>query len=68
MVEAIDVWRTASTLVAAHGEDAVIMAAQNADRHLEQGDMDGVAVWKRVLAAIRELQDQSPPPDGTSLN
>ena len=52
MVEAIDICRTASTLVAAHGEDAVSMAAQNADRNLEQGDMDGVAVWKRVLAAV----------------
>ncbi|MEQ9190983.1 MAG: hypothetical protein RLQ25_10855 [Alphaproteobacteria bacterium] len=68
MVEAIDIWRTASALVSAHGGDAVIVAAQSADRHLAQGDMDGVAVWKRVLAAVKELQDQSVPPADAALN
>ena len=31
-----------------------------ADAMLEKGDMDGLAVWKRVLAAVNELLDTRP--------
>ena len=27
---------------------------------LEAGDMEGAATWKRVLAAVKELQDAEP--------
>jgi hypothetical protein len=36
------------------------------DELLERGDFGGVAVWKRVLAAIDELLMEKRP-DGTSL-
>jgi hypothetical protein len=39
-----------------HGEDATQRAAQRADELLEVGDLDGSAVWRRILAAIEELQ------------
>jgi len=32
-----------------------------ADEMLDAGDMDGQAVWKRILAAIEELQSKEPP-------
>ena len=51
-----------------HGEDALIFAAQQADKCLEAGDSDGCAVWKRVILAIRELLDQKPPGDGISIH
>ncbi len=35
---------------------AALEAAQRADAMLERGDMDGAAVWRRVLAAVKELQ------------
>jgi len=38
-----------------HGEDAPIEAAMRADAMLEKGDLDGLAVWKRILRAIDEL-------------
>ena len=35
--------------------DAPIHAAMNADAMLEKGDVDGYAVWKRILRAVGEL-------------
>ena len=50
-----DIYRTENELIKQHGEDAPIHAAMRADELLEAGDMDGQAVWKRVLAAVDEL-------------
>jgi hypothetical protein len=33
-----------------------VFAAGRADELLEDGDIDGSAVWRRILAAIEELQ------------
>jgi hypothetical protein len=55
MVDDIDIYRTANVLVELHGDDAPIQAAMKADALLEAGDMDGQAVWKRILAAVEEL-------------
>ena len=38
------------------GQDAALEAAQRADAMLERGDMDGCAVWKRIVRAVEELQ------------
>ena len=56
MVEEIDIWRSARVLIRQHGEQASIEAAKLADAMLERGDLDGLAVWKRVMAAVEELQ------------
>ncbi len=42
------------------GADAPIHAAMRADAMLEAGDLDGYAVWKRVLRAVEELQGTVP--------
>jgi len=55
MVDDIDIYRTANVLVKLHGEDAPIQAAMKADALLEAGDIDGLAIWKRILAAVDEL-------------
>ncbi len=39
-----------------HGPDAPIEASMRADAMLEKGDLDGYAVWKRILRAVEELQ------------
>ena len=31
-------------------------AAQRADAMLERGDMEGAAVWKRIVAAVEEIE------------
>ncbi len=53
-----DIYRTASVLLREHGEDAALEAAQRADDMLEKGSLDGQRVWKRVLAAVKEIQRQ----------
>ena len=64
MLSNIDTYRTANELIKQHGEDAPIHAAMRADELLEAGDIDGQAVWKRVLAAIDELLLERPPAAG----
>ncbi len=58
MTSELDVFRTASVLIREHGEDAALEAAQSADAMLEKGCLDGQRVWKRVLAAVKEIQRQ----------
>ncbi len=44
-----------------HGRDAPIHAAMNADAMLEKGNMDGYAVWKRIVKAVDELISKEQP-------
>ncbi len=60
MIPDLDIWRSANVLVKQQGEDAPIHAAMRADAMLEAGDLDGLAVWKRILKAIEELQAKKP--------
>ena len=61
MTPNIDIYQTANELINQHGEDASIHAAMRADELLDAGDMDGQAVWKRILVAVEELQSKEPP-------
>ena len=45
-----------------HGIDAPIHAAMRADELLDKGDLDGYAVWKRIVKAVEELQGTAPKP------
>ena len=60
MVPDLDIYRSANLLVKQHGEDAPVHAAMRADVLLEKGDLDGYAVWKRVLRAVGELRGTVP--------
>jgi hypothetical protein len=52
MTSDLDIYRSANLLVKRHGEDAPIEAAMRADAMLEAGDLDGYAVWKRIVKAV----------------
>ena len=56
-----DIYQTANELIKQHGDDAPIHAAMRADELLDAGDIDGQAVWKRVLAAVEELLSKELP-------
>ena len=56
MIPDLDIYRSAQALVKQHGKDAPVHAAMRADAMLEKGDLDGHAVWKRILRAVEELQ------------
>jgi hypothetical protein len=61
-----DIYRAAKLVIDQHGEDAAIRAAQRADVLLDEGDLDGAIVWRRILEAIGELTRTRR--DGESLN
>jgi hypothetical protein len=56
----LDIYRAANVLVREHGNEAPIHAAMRHDELLEAGDMDGCAVWKRIIAAVKELIAREP--------
>ena len=68
MTSDLDIYRTARLLIDQHGDEAPIHAAMRADELLAAGDLDGQAVWKRIIRAIKELQDRGPPGVGEAVH
>ena len=60
MIPDLDIYRTANVLVKMHGRDASIEAAMRADEMLENGELTGYAVWRRILKVVGELQKMEP--------
>ena len=60
MIPNLDIYRSAQVLVKRHGQDAPIHAAMRADAMLEKGDLDGCAVWRRILRVVEELLGATP--------
>ena len=61
-IENIDIYRIANGLVKQHGADTMIHAAMLVDERLDDGDLDGQARWKRVLAVVEKWQSKERPP------
>ncbi len=66
MIPDLDIYRSANLLVKRHSQDAPIHTAMRADAMLEKGDLDGYAVFKRVVKATEELLSKERP-DGATL-
>ena len=60
MIDDRDIWSAANLLLKRYGEDAAVQAAQRADELFDEGDFDGCAIWKRILAAVGELSRTKP--------
>jgi hypothetical protein len=54
-MEDIDIWRAAEQMRKLYGADAAIHSAMRADKLMDQGDIGGFDMWKRVVAALNEL-------------
>ncbi len=67
MIPDLDIYRSAQVLVKQHGEDAPIHAAMRADAMLDKGDLDGYAVWKRIVKAVEELLSKERPVEQNEL-
>jgi hypothetical protein len=52
MVDDPDIYRAAKLLIDQRGEEAAPYAAGRADLLLEESDLDGSAVWRRIRVAI----------------
>jgi hypothetical protein len=57
MISDPDISRAAQLIVKRRGADARIVAAQRADELFNEGDLDGTAVWKRILARSRGVAE-----------
>ena len=55
------VYRSANELIKQYGEAADIEAAMRADERLAAGDMEGEAVWLRIVKAVEELLSDERP-------
>ena len=60
MTSDIDIYRSANELIKQHGDAADIEAAMRADERLAAGDMEGEAVWLRIVKAVAELRQREP--------
>lgn len=60
MISDLDVYRCAQMMLRQHGDEAALFAAERADALLAAGDVEGQSVWKRVLRAVVDLQQQEP--------
>ena len=56
MTSDLDIYRSAQVLTDTHGEDAALKVSVIADAMRKRKNMEGVAVWLRVLHAVEELQ------------
>jgi len=54
MVDNPDIWRAANLLLKRDSTDAEGVAAMRADELLASGDVEGCAVWKRILVAVTD--------------
>ncbi len=63
MTSDIDIYRAANELIEQFGDAADIEAAMRADERLAAGDMEGEAVWLRIVKAIEELLAEERPGD-----
>ena len=63
MTSDIDIYRSANELIKQYGDAADIEAAMKADECLAAGDMEGEAVWLRIVKAVEELLLEERPDD-----
>ncbi len=67
MISDLDVYRSAKLLIDQHGAAAPIHAAMQADAVLDRGDLDGRAVWLRIIEAVEVLLADKPA-DGVAVH
>jgi hypothetical protein len=61
MIPEIDIWRAASLMLKHYGEKALEESAACADElFAEQDHNGGVAVWRRIIDAVRQLANTKP--------
>ncbi len=61
MISDLDTYRAANELIKQFGDAADIEAAMRADECVAAGDMEGEAVWLRIVKAIEELLSEERP-------
>jgi hypothetical protein len=60
VIPEIDIWRVANLMLNRYGDEAVVEGAKRANELAQDGDLAGVAVWLRVIDAVRQLAIKTP--------
>ncbi len=63
MTSDLDIYRSANELIKQYGEAADIEAAMRADERRAAGDLEGEAVWLRIVKAVEEVLSEERPSD-----
>ena len=61
MIHEIDIWRVACLMLRRHGDEADIESAIRAEELAEAGYRSGEAIWRRIIDAIGQLENTTPP-------
>jgi hypothetical protein len=61
VIPEIDIWRVVTLMLKRYGDQAEVESARRAGELWEGGDAAGVAVWRRVMGAVRQLMNTKPP-------
>jgi hypothetical protein len=56
MVSDLGLLRSAKLVLDQHGADALIHCAQQADRMIEKGDVQGYEVWCAIMALLESAK------------
>jgi hypothetical protein len=57
----IDIWRAAQLMLKRYGENALEESAARSNELALAGDDDGAATWRRIITAVAELANTTPP-------
>ena len=61
MIPEIEIWRAAQLMLKRYGERALEESAARADELASVGDHNGAATWRRIMAAVTQLANKTPP-------
>jgi hypothetical protein len=61
VIPEIDIWRVANLMLKRYGDEADIESAIRAEELAEAGDHNDAAVWRRVIDAVAQLENTTPP-------
>ena len=60
MIPEIDIWRVANLMLTRYGDEAVAEGTKRAEELAADGDLGGLAIWLRVIDAVRQLAITTP--------
>jgi hypothetical protein len=61
VIPEIDIWRAAQLILRRYGDKVIEESAARADELVATGDDNGAAVWRRIMDAVTQLSNRTPP-------
>jgi len=61
LIPEIDIWRAAQLMLKRYGDNALEESAARANELALAGDDDGATTWRRIMSAVTELANKTPP-------